>query len=221
MQRTPKNATPVKKSFWAHQGPLYFKTGLLSAVIFAGTFYYTKWMSVPNELNKSLADTAVVLIGLSMLISSLCYFWNSFDWSIVYRKYLGLVGFAYALAHLLLSWGPFLTITNATTWQQGRMWPVLTGLLALIIFAMMAAISNAFSARLLGGRTWRYVLRTGYVALFLVGAHVVLLKSARWLVWYQGGMKTLPSMSLLVTGFIGLVIAMRLLLWWRLSRRAV
>lgn len=221
MQQTLRSPAPVKKSFWAHEGPLYLKTGFLSAVLFAGAFYYTKWMGVPNELNKSVADTAVVLIGLSMLISSLCYFWNAWDWSIVYRKYLGLVGFAYAVAHLLLSWGPFLALTNAATWQQGRMWPALTGLLALIIFAIMAAISNAFSARLLGGRNWRYVLRTGYVALILVWFHVVLLKSARWLNWYQEGMKTFPALSLVVTGFIVLVVAMRLLLWWRLSRRSV
>jgi DMSO/TMAO reductase YedYZ heme-binding membrane subunit len=62
-------------------------------------------------------------------------------------------------------------------------------------------------------------LRFGYVALALVMVHVFLLKSARWSTWYEGGMTTPPSLSLVVTIFAAVVILVRLLLWFSLSRR--
>jgi DMSO/TMAO reductase YedYZ heme-binding membrane subunit len=196
----------------------YLKTSIFGLIVFAMCYGYLRWMNIPGELNKSVADTSILLMGLSMVLSSVCYFWNFLDWAIVYRKYLGLIGFAFGLAHVVLSWNVLLSLMQATTWEQGKMWPALAGTVALLIFTVMALISNSFSARLLGGKNWRYILRTGYLAVILVSFHVVLLKSARWVTWYQGGMKTPPSLSLIVTIFMAVVVIMRLLLWLRLSR---
>jgi DMSO/TMAO reductase YedYZ heme-binding membrane subunit len=198
----------------------YFKTSIFSALVFAACYGYLRWLNVPGELNKSAADTAILLMGMSMLLSSVCYFWNFLDWAIVYRKYLGLIGFAFGVAHLSLSWAPFLSLFKATTWQDGKMWPVLTGALAFGIFTIMALVSNSFLARKLGGKLWRYILRTGYLAVILVWFHVVLLKSPRWITWYQGGMKTPPSLSLIVAVFMFIVVVMRLVLWIALARKA-
>lgn len=196
----------------------YLNTSVFGAIIFAACYGYLRWMNIPSELNKSAADTAVILIGLSMILSSVCYFWNFLDWSIIYRKYLGLIGFVFGLAHLLLSWEAFKSLLKVSTWEQGRMWPAFSGLLALGIFTIMALVSNTAAARMLGGKNWRYVLRTGYLAIIFVLAHVILLKSARWVTWFEEGMKTPPSLSLLVTIFMVIVLLMRLLLWWRLSK---
>jgi DMSO/TMAO reductase YedYZ heme-binding membrane subunit len=198
----------------------YIKTGIFGLIIFATCYAYLRWMNIPGEMNKSAADTAVILMGSSMILSSICYFWNFLDWAIVYRKYLGLIGFAFGLTHLFLSWNVFLSLFSQSTWEKGAMWPALAGAVALGIFAIMALISNAFAARHLGGKIWRYILRAGYLAIIFVWFHVVLLKSARWITWYQGGMKTPPSLSLIVAIFMLIVLLMRLLLWWRLSRVA-
>ena len=97
----------------------YVKVSIVSVVIF-GLFYgYLHWMAIPNLLNKAVADTSVVLISLSMLFSSICYFWNFADTKIVYRKHLGLVGFAYAVVHLLLSFSALKKLTEAASWQSG------------------------------------------------------------------------------------------------------
>ena len=112
----------------------YLKTGIFGLVIFGLCYGYLKYLGIPGELNKSAADTAVVLMGLSMLLSSICYFWNSFDWAIIYRKYLGLIGFAFAIAHLLLTWEVFLSLTKLSTWQEGLSSPVVNGGLAIFIF---------------------------------------------------------------------------------------
>lgn len=188
---------------------LYLRVSLFGLVIFGAMYGYISFLKLPNVLNKSVADTAVVLIGLSMLLSGVCYFWNVFDTKIVYRKHLGLIGFAFALLHLLLSWSAFLRLFEADTWESQTIWAPLTGLIALLIFAVMAAISNKFSALHLGGKVWRGILRTGYVALFFVLAHVVFLRLARWQSWLSEGMKSLPSVSLIVVGFIILVLLMR------------
>lgn len=196
----------------------YFRTSIFGAVIFGLCYGYIKYLGIPGELNKSVADTAILLMGFSMLLSSVSYFGNRLDWTVVYRKYLGLIGFAFALAHLVLSWGAFTALLKTETWQQGRYWPAFAGLLALSIFTVMALVSNTLLARTLG-KYWRYVLRTGYIAVLFVLLHVVLLKSPRWITWYQEGMKTPPSLSLIVAVFMLVVVGMRLFLWYRLSRR--
>lgn len=197
----------------------YFQVLIFSLTIFGLAYGYTARMGIPNLLNKGAADTAIILIGLSMILSGVCYFWNFFDPMIRYRKYLGLVGWAYGLAHLVLSFSTLQSLFNFENWQRGAIWPALTGVLATIIFTIMAAISNSKMAQLLGGKVWRATLRSGYIATFLILIHVILLKSARWITWYEGGMKTLPSMSLVVTLFIVFVLLMRVALWVSLKRK--
>lgn len=217
-KKQPQNSSRTKPSAFG-DWPLFLKTGIFGLVLFALSYSYSHWMKIPGELNKSMADTAILLIGLSMVLGSVSYFWKSFVWALVYRKYLGLIGFAFGVAHLLLSWGAFLSLLNISTWQQGKMWPVLSGAIALIIFAIMTAVSNSFLVRRLGTVNWKRILQMGYVAILFVLLHVVLLKSGRWVTWYQGGMKTLPSLSLVVTLFIVLVVVMRISLEWSLRRK--
>lgn len=198
---------------------LYLRVLIFSLALFGFCYGYTSWLGIPGVTNKAVADTSVILVGLSMILSGVCYFWNYFDSLIRYRKHLGLVGFAFVLTHIALSFPAFQALFKVSTWQSGAMWPAFTGLLAALIFSIMAVISNSAMAQILGGKTWRYILRSGYIALILVWTHVVLLKGARWITWYQGGMQTAPSLSLLVTIFMVVVVLMRLALWYSLSRK--
>jgi len=210
--------TPVTTPTAPSETALYFRVGIFSLLLFGSCYAYTSFLKIPGTLNKSVADTAIILVGLSMLLSSLCYFWNFFDSVIRYRKHLGLVGFAYAIAHLVLSLSAFQALLKVETWEKGLMWPALTGVIAMVIFAIMAIISNSMMAQLLGGKVWRAILRTGYIAIIFVCVHVVLLKFPRWLTWYTSGMQTLPSLSLIVTLFMLIVLIMRVILWWSLKQ---
>lgn len=200
---------------------MYFKTAIFGFIIFALAYAYTSYMKTPNVLNKSVADTAIILMGLSMMLSSLCYFWDFVDTKIVYRKYLGLMGYAFGIVHIAMSFEALQSLLSAETWQEGVPWALATGGAAAIIFSIMALISNQYAANELGGKLWRYILRTGYLAVLLIWFHVVLLKSKYWIKWFDGGMKTLPSMSLIVAVFITLVLLMRIALWWSLRRRSM
>lgn len=198
---------------------LYVKTGIFSLILFALAYGYLSWLGIPNQLNKASADVATLLIAFSMILSSLCYFWNTFDSLIIYRKYLGMVGFAFAVVHTVISHDAIKALLVPEKWLNGAVWPVLNATIAMAIFAIMALISNQFMAKRLGGKWWRYLLRAGYLALIAVWFHVVLLKSGRWLTWYQGGMQTPPSLSLMVTGFVLFTLLMRVLLWLSTARK--
>lgn len=198
---------------------LYFQTSIFSAVIFGITYWYITWLGIPNALNKSVADTGIILMGWSMLLSSVCYFWNFLDKMIIYRKYLGLVGFAFGVVHLILSWGAFLRLFSFANWQNGILWAPLAGTLAFIIFLMMTLISNKYMIGKLGGKLWKQLLRTGYVAVIFVAIHVIALRWGRWMSWAEEGFNSPPSMSLLVTVFTATVVLMRIALWIALKNR--
>lgn len=200
---------------------LYLHTLIFGLIVFGLTYGYITYLQIPGQLNKSVADTAIILIGWSMLLSSVCYFWNFLDKLIIYRKYLGLIGFAFAITHIILSYTPLLKLFSVEAWQTSVPWAPLAGLIATIIFTVMALISNTYMAAKLGGRRWKFILRTGYVAVVLIAIHVVVLKSGRWINWYNEGMTEAPSMSILVTVFMMIVLLMRIVLWIVLKGKKV
>lgn len=208
-----------KKNKFLFDLNLYLKTFVFALFIFLGAYLYLSWLKIPGTLNKTTADTAALLVALSMIFSSLGYFFNFADRLAIYRKHLGMIGFGFAVWHLLLSWSALLNLFKVETWESGKMWPMLTGFLAFSIFTVMALISNQLSTRLLGSKLWKGILRFGFLALILVMLHVFFLKSARWLTWYQEGMQGPPALSLLVVIFTAMVLILRLALWFSLSKR--
>lgn len=198
---------------------LYFRIVIFGLFIFVATYLYITWLAIPSPLNKSVADTAILLMGFSMILSSVCYFWNRFDKLIVYRKYLGLIGYAFFIAHFVLSFSAFTRLFSIENWEKGGLLAPTTGLIATIIFTVMALISNTFAAAKLGGKMWKFILRTGYIAVIFVTIHVIALRGTRWLTWFQEGMPTPPSMSLLVSIFMLIVLTMRVALWAALKKR--
>jgi hypothetical protein len=223
----PKNARQGKKQSAVQAASsgimtdfrLYFKTVVFGLVLFAVFYAYTSWQGLPSVLNKTVADVSIVLIGLSMILSSLCYFWNYWDSKIIYRKYLGIVGFGAVLIHLALSFSLVKKLFAIDYWLQSKSLAFTTGGAAVIIFLIMTLISNRLAAAGLGGRLWRGILRTGYLGVALIWLHVYLLKTKHWMTWYQDGMTSLPSLSMLVTVFMTLVILMRVALWLALRRQ--
>ena len=189
---------------------IYTKVLVFGLALFGLFYFYTTKMGIPNVLNKSVADTSIVLIGLSFWISSLSYFFTIFDTLIKYRKHIGLIGFAFGVVHFILSFQALKGLPNPAP---------LTGVLAIIIFTIMALISNRALMMKIGVARWRLLLRCGYAAVLLILAHVVFLKYARWLTWYNGGLKTLPSSSIIISLFIAVVVVMRLAMWLRIQMK--
>lgn len=198
---------------------IYGKVVAFGLIVFGLLFVYTTKLGIPEVVEKSIADTSIILIGLSMWLGSLTFFFNVFDRLIKFRKQLGLVGFAFGFLHVVLELSALKRVFNPEVWQTQIPWAPLTGLFATGIFIIMTMISNRWSMLHLGVLSWRRILRTGYIAVLLVLAHIILLKSARWMTWLEGGMKSLPSTSLLISIFLVIVVTMRVLLWLRLSTK--
>lgn len=206
-----KKVKPIKS--WR----LLFNTLIFSVFVFFGGSLYLFVRRGDYDLfvaNKALATTSLVLIGLSFALSGLCYFWNFVDTKIIYRKFLGLVGFAFAIAHVIVALN-FLPHKFAyPDWFTANKVSVIFGALALLIFTIMATISNRFTAFELGDKRWRMILRIGgYLAFIFVIIHVALLKYPEWIKWLTTMEPLLPPLSLLGIIFAAAVIILRIALF--------
>ncbi|MCH7492815.1 hypothetical protein IID19_04515 [Patescibacteria group bacterium] len=213
----------VKKIEPESKTNLWIRTILFSIVIFiiGGLYLYLRRGEFDLHIaNKVFAITSLFLIGFSLSLSALCYFWNFLDTKIVYRKHLGVIGFAYALLHALTTFILLREEFPWPDWYSTEIISVLLGLAALIIFSGLAAISNRFSIMELGGRTWRRLLRYGgYTGFILVIIHFGLLKYKGWGRWFSSYDPWMPPLSLIAIIFVSLVLMLRLALAIALFRK--
>ena len=184
----------------------------LSLMVFVYLVFANNLLPDFYTLNQAIANAGMIMIGLSFLLSGVCYFWDYFDSKIIYRKHLGLVGFWLIVIHAILTMSlpafPFFKF-----FLSQNIVAFLAALVALLIFIMMAVISNNYAARELGGKRWRMLLRTGYIAYFFGTVHFFIKKYPLWEQWFSGVSGfTAPPFSLLVLFFVIIVIGMRLAL---------
>ncbi len=199
---------------------MWLSTSVFAALVFAaGSLYLFARRGDFNLYiaNKALAVDALVLIGLSLALSGLVYFWDFIDTKIIYRKFLGLAGFALAGAHIsIVLWmlpekgGP-----ESLTHEASE----ILGTLAVLIFAMMAAVSNKYAFYRLGSKRWRALLRLGYWGFIFALAHLSLLKYGGWIKWFKSFDPILPPLSLLAIIFGAAVIILRLALWLAIRKK--
>lgn len=183
-------------------------------VVASYTFVTTSKFSI-RLLNNSIADVAIVLIGLSLILSSVCYFWNFADKYIIYRKHFGLVGTGYMLLHVCISFFyseyspfPFYYL------EKSRIYSFIPALIATAIFVLLSLISNRFSIRSIGPSRWRKIMKIGYIGFFLVLIHFGIKRSQYWISWLTGNSDILfPSFSLIAFVFGITVISLRIALW--------
>lgn len=213
----PNTTTIVAPAIPPHAPSLWRNTIIFSIVltVFAAVYYYfyrgTFSVSIAN---RTLGDVAVILIGLSFILSSICYFWNFADHLIIYRKQLGIVGFVYALIHALVIvfyLDPIFT-NFASYLEQPNFLAYSLGLAAILMFAGMTAISINALMHKIGGKLWRELLQAGYIAYVFSIIHFVLLSYPFWIRWFTERRTFLPPFGLLTALFGILVILMRITL---------
>lgn len=201
---------------------LYIHTLIYSVIIlFVISAYYLLGghsFSI-KAINKILADTSFLLIGLSLVLSSLCYFFNFADKFIIYRKHLGIIGFFYLLLHIFISlsnskYGPFpdyyLTVQRFPSF--------IAALSATFIFLVMALISNRLSIQSLGPKIWKILLRFGFLAYILTLYHFGVKNQNHFIRYLQSSDFVLPPMSLIIFIFGILVILLRAILFVKTRR---
>lgn len=221
-----QNYTPIKKPLLQSSPPtksanpeikLWRNAAIISLIILlfiAAYQYLTRGRYSLYAFNGTIASTSMILIGLSFALSGICYFFNFADSYIKYRKHLGVAGFFYAALHAGISLVLYPKKTAALEFflSEERRVPFLLGVSALLIFLMMALISNRYAITKLGGKLWRHLLHLGYLAYLLAIVHIILLNP-------DIRVLPVPPLFVLILCFALLVLLLRVLLFWK-SRSA-
>ncbi|HLD03890.1 MAG TPA: hypothetical protein VJC17_03905 [Candidatus Dojkabacteria bacterium] len=221
----------------------WYKTLIFGAIVFVATAVYLQVRERSINIysfNRLFALNAVVLIGTSYMMSGLGYFFNIIDNKIIFRKYLGTLGWAFALVHVTMSLAFYFVIPEAPKpdFEFAYKWDIsgvlisnilafFSGVFAILTFTVMAAISSKFAAHAIGGGLWRMMLRMGYPAFVLLTVHFGLKNISSWQAWFTAVVEgrfansslILPPLSLLAVIFIVFVVVLRIALQWSLIKK--
>ncbi len=136
-------------------------------------FFYDQEFTL-KSFAKTFAGTGNFLLAGSFVLSSLGYFFDFLDSKVIYRKYLGLLGYFSALIYTVL-----VAYIRPEYYFFGffeHFWSsdILLGSTAMAILTAMALISNNRAMLWIGPARWRIFLRFGYLAFFLLVLRAIL-----------------------------------------------
>lgn len=182
--------------------------GLIFFVVYA--YLYLGEFSLLG-VSVAVAGAASLCIGTSFALSGLSYYFAFFRRLLGYRRYFGLVGYFLAIIYSFM-----LLFVDKDRYYYGFFinlgsMDFVLGLWAMAIFTIMAAISNNFSMRRLGGSRAHTILRFGYLAYFLLILRAINLEVDAWIIWFRT-LNGLPPPKLLISVFASYVILLRIML---------
>ena len=125
-----------------------------------------------NELEEQLGEFALKLLIVGLAVSPLLHFTRI---NLVrFRRAIGLMAFAYVLAHFLVWFVLDLQALNQIWTEIAKRPYVTAGFAGFIVMIPLALTSNDWSVRRLG-RFWRFLHRLTYLAAILAGVHFIML----------------------------------------------
>lgn len=142
--------------------------------------YFVVLRNLPFNLaftNRTFAISSVFLIGLSFILGPLARFLPKiFVPMLEYRKPLGLLGYGFAIVHVIMS----LLIVESEVYAESRL-SLVAGMLALLIFSFVAFSSMTRSIKAFGFERWQQIQRSGYLAYALVIVHFSILEGGEFI----------------------------------------
>ncbi|MEZ4200204.1 MAG: hypothetical protein R3B69_01190 [Candidatus Paceibacterota bacterium] len=191
-------------SAWQHS----LGTALLLA--FVGACYHYVQADSLNvyAVNRIIADVALLLIGYSIAVGALVKWWGIGTTTIAYRREYGVLGFALALLHGVLTFAlPRFSLTGLLLPEN------IVGfgaaVISLTLLTIMTAVSVAWIKNTIGMLWWRRTLSIGIYAYGFGLLHAVIKSVDVWSYasWHQAG---LPPLSLFVCGAASAMF----FVWW-------
>lgn len=174
--------------------------------------------------SKVIAGTSGFLLAYSLSLSTIGYYFNFLDSKVIYRKYLGLMGYYFALFYSAM-----LLFVNPDRYFYGFFEHLgsgdfVFGLSAMAILTVMALISNNKALKFLGPVRWRAILRLGYLAFFLLVVRGIILEGDLWQAWLTSG-SGLPPVRFLLSVVALFVIfshySIYFLEWWKKKHQKI
>ncbi len=132
----------------------------------------------------NFAATGTTLFASSFILGPLGYFFDHFDRKIAYRKQIGLVGYFSALVYAVMLLFSDLDFYYYNFTENLFTADIFFGVSAMMIFTMMAIISNITMMKKIGPKLWRSLLRLGYLAYTLLVIRAVLIEWDLWKSWW-------------------------------------
>ena len=200
----------------------WFVAFIVGAIIFTIIIYYHYIRRgiinpfLPNEVNfllltnKAFAISSIFLIGISFLIGPLAKFSDYFKNKIRYRREIGVMGFLFALVHIIILIF-FLESKFPREWFAENQLSVIFGVVSLVILIIVTSTSNNFSIKKLGYKKWISVQRLAYLALILAVVHFIILKFSGWKEWMNTLNPIYPPGTLIALIFIVAVLLIRII----------
>ncbi|TSC75874.1 MAG: hypothetical protein G01um101430_44 [Parcubacteria group bacterium Gr01-1014_30] len=191
--------------------------GFVIFLFSAAWLYLRRWGAPLSEVYVKLSFSGVAvsgtaLIAMAYLFGSMAHFWpETWEAKKGLRKYYGLFGFYLIVLHS--TWG-FLYLYPSFVDL-----PFILGILAFLVFSVVAFASLSFVAERMATSVWLFVQRLGYLALLLATVHFALLKWRGWLA-FSSWPYFLPPLSLLLFIFVTFVFIMRILTWIQGSKKS-
>lgn len=200
-----------------HSKHLWIRTSLFSLVslYFIGIYLLVDGNKFSLRLlNKSTAWNAILLIGLSLGLSGICYFWNKFDSMIIYRKYLGIAGFIYAIIHTGLTVNALSSRFNLVTYflAPDNVPAFTAAVISLLLLAFLTLISHQKAIDYFGGKNWKILMRFSYIAFIAAVLHFFLKTGDDVLTWVSSG-DMFPPVAATMIIFALLVLVLRILVY--------
>lgn len=192
-----------------------FRAYLNSFMVFAFFLVFNLFsndLSFWKNVSKAMAVASVVLIGITLLLGPLSRFFpNHFRHDLVYRKPLGLAGFAFGLLHGLVAffntYGGDLLFTFSEA--NKNFLPAVYGTVALLILVALAITSTPGAIKKLGFANWKTLQRTGYIAMVFIILHFALLGNGYFLNSTFGKAVFIFGITVLVAKVIVIVLGMK------------
>jgi sulfoxide reductase heme-binding subunit YedZ len=134
-----------------------------------------------KELNHSTGLVALIYLVANLWIGIIWAFWKKWPSQLRFllqaRRFLGVVTFLYVCAHV------FLYFALESFQKKGFIQVIeknylICGALAFLGMTVLAATSNDFSLKKLGGKKWKDLHRMVYIVMALVMAHIFQIEKA-------------------------------------------
>jgi DMSO/TMAO reductase YedYZ heme-binding membrane subunit len=146
----------------------------------------------PFYLNKLLGTTAALLAGFTLLIGPLTRIQTFFNQFMTIRRHLGLCAFGAAILHAVTS---FFLLPNRfpLSWFGNEWIPIIVGLCAILTWVYIVFISRNSKIKEMGPDVWKKHQSVGArIAFLAIYLHVILLKNASWIAWFDGSVRRQP-----------------------------
>lgn len=141
--------------------------------------FYNFGKFTPHEMIKTTGLLAIALLSLTLIIGPACKFLPALDTLKAHRKFWGILSFLAALTHTILV---FIYYFKLNFWKfidfsNPKYLGILTGLIALVILAIVTATSTKKALDSLSPQIWKMIQTTAYLALILAVLHFYIIES--------------------------------------------